>query len=110
LELPQASTVYFADGTTPMAKLGAENRTLLRYDEMNDAVLKSIVAAEDQTFWTNEGVDFSSVIRAAWNNLTGGEIQGASTITQQYARLAASLKGPHRRPQGPRGRHRVEAV
>ena len=40
LELPQATTVYFADGTTPMAKLGAENRTLLHYDEMNDAVLR----------------------------------------------------------------------
>ena len=30
------------------------------------------------------------IARAAWNNLTGGETQGASTITQQYARQAAS--------------------
>ncbi|MEO3926466.1 transglycosylase domain-containing protein, partial [Micromonosporaceae bacterium B7E4] len=26
--------------------------------------------------------------RAAWNNFTGGSKQGASTITQQYARNA----------------------
>src|SRR5258706_4354684 len=38
LALPESTTVYFADGTTPMAKLGSENRTLLTYDEMNDAV------------------------------------------------------------------------
>ena len=32
-------------------------------------------------------------MRAAWNNFTGGATQGASTITQQYARLAFDLKG-----------------
>jgi membrane peptidoglycan carboxypeptidase len=93
LELPQATTVYYADGKTPMARLGAQNRTILSFDEMNDAVKQSVVAAEDQTFWTNKGVDFASVLRAAWHNLTGGRTQGASTITQQYARLAADLKG-----------------
>jgi membrane peptidoglycan carboxypeptidase len=93
LALPESTTVYYADGSTPMAKLGTENRTLLKLDEMNDAVKESIVAAEDQTFWTNEGIDFKGVLRAAWNNLTGGNTQGASTITQQYARVAADLKG-----------------
>ncbi len=93
LSLPQSTTVYYADGSTPMAKLGSENRTLLTYDEMNDAVREAIVAAEDQTFWTNEGIDFKGVLRAAWNNFTGGELQGASTITQQYARVAADLSG-----------------
>ena len=72
LALPESTTVYFADGRTPMAKLGTENRTILAYDEMSDAVKQAIVAAEDRTFWTNEGIDFSGVLRAAWNNLTGG--------------------------------------
>ncbi|UWZ34043.1 penicillin-binding protein [Dactylosporangium roseum] len=93
LELPESTTVYYADGTTPMAKLGTENRTILRFGEMNDAVKQSVVAAEDQTFWTNQGVDFGSILRAAKNNVTGGRTQGASTITQQYARIAADLKG-----------------
>jgi hypothetical protein len=30
LELPESTTVYYADGRTPMAKLGAENRTIVR--------------------------------------------------------------------------------
>jgi len=93
LDLPESTTVYYADGKTPMAKLGVENRTILRYDEMNDAVKQSIVAAEDRTFWTNKGIDFWGVLRAAWNNVSGGQTQGASTITQQYARVAADLKG-----------------
>ena len=50
-----------------------------------------VIAAEDQTFYKNDGVDFKGVMRAAWNNFTGGELQGASTIPQQYARTAADL-------------------
>ena len=93
LTLPESTTVYFADGRTTMAKLGTENRTIVAYKEMNDSAKQAIVAAEDRTFWSNEGIDFAGVLRAAWANLTGGQRQGASTITQQYARVAADLKG-----------------
>jgi membrane peptidoglycan carboxypeptidase len=93
LALPESTTIYFSDGATTMARLGTENRTILAFDEMNPAVKEAIVAAEDRTFWTHRGVDFTGVLRAAWNNITGGTTQGASTITQQYARIAADLKG-----------------
>ncbi|SBT40333.1 transglycosylase domain-containing protein [Micromonospora auratinigra] len=93
LKLPESTTVYYADGRTPMAKLGAENRTIVPYDQMNDSAKQAIVAAEDRSFWTNKGIDFTGVLRAAWSNVTGGQRQGASTITQQYARVAADLRG-----------------
>lgn len=93
LQLPEATMVYFADGVTPIAQIGSVNRTILAPDEINDAVQQAIVAAEDRTFWTNHGVDAGSVVRAAWNNITGGQLQGASTITQQYSRIAADLRG-----------------
>ena len=92
LAFPATTTVLYDDGSV-LAKLGEVTRYELPYDEMNDPVVKSIVASEDQTFWTNEGVDFGSVVRAAWNNFTGGDTQGGSTITQQYARLAFDLDG-----------------
>ncbi len=77
-----------------MARLGSgEPHDRSTSDEMNDEVKQAIVAAEDQTFWTNKGVDFTGVMRAAWNNFTGGQTQGASTLTQQYARQAMDLKG-----------------
>jgi membrane peptidoglycan carboxypeptidase len=93
LTLPESTTIYYADGTTPMARLGSENRTIIGYDDMNAAVKDAIVAAEDRTFWSNSGVNFSSVIRAGWNNLTTDSTQGGSTITQQYVRTAAGLEG-----------------
>jgi membrane peptidoglycan carboxypeptidase len=93
LTFPDTTTLYYSDGVTVLAKLGVETRYPVPYDKMNDAIKEAIVASEDATFWTNAGVDFKGVMRAAWNNFTGGSTQGASTITQQYARLTFDLKG-----------------
>ncbi|MDG4800679.1 transglycosylase domain-containing protein [Micromonospora sp. WMMD980] len=93
LKLPESTTVLYADGRTPMAKLGAQNRTIVPYEAMNDSAKQAIVAAEDRTFWTNRGIDVKGVLRAAWANVSGGQRQGASTLTQQYARVAADLRG-----------------
>jgi penicillin-binding protein 1C len=51
-------------------------------------VVAAFVAAEDQRFWQHPGVDPVAVLRAAGQNLAAGRIvSGASTITQQLARL-----------------------
>ncbi|SDR93155.1 Membrane carboxypeptidase (penicillin-binding protein) [Paraoerskovia marina] len=83
----EASTVYFDDGETEMGKLFASdgNREIVEYDSLPDYVGNAVVASEDRTFWTNSGIDLRGIARAAVNNLTGGERQGASTLTQQYA-------------------------
>jgi membrane peptidoglycan carboxypeptidase len=47
-------------------------------------VINATVAIEDRTFWDNSGVDFTSILRAAYANLIQHQIaQGGSTITQQ---------------------------
>jgi penicillin-binding protein 1C len=52
-------------------------------------VAAAFVAAEDQRFWHHPGVDPLAVVRAALSNLSQGRVvSGASTITQQLARLA----------------------
>ncbi|BCJ38916.1 penicillin-binding protein 1A [Actinocatenispora thailandica] len=90
LPTPQASTFYYDDGKTPMARLGASdsNRHVVDIDKVPERVQYAVVAAEDKTFFTNSGVDFKGTVRALWNNVTGGDTQGASTITQQYAKLS----------------------
>lgn len=91
LDLDQASRVYSSDGEE-MAVLQDENRQIIDTTDLT-VVQEAVVAAEDQKFWEHSGVDFLGIARAAWNNFTGGEIQGASTITQQYARIAGELHG-----------------
>jgi membrane peptidoglycan carboxypeptidase len=93
LALPESTTIFYSDGKTPLAKIGTANRTLITSDKIKPWVEHAVIAAEDRSFYDNKGVDFKGILRAAWNNVTGGERQGASTITQQYARNVAELEG-----------------
>jgi penicillin-binding protein 1A len=54
--------------------------------ELPAHVVKAFVAAEDQDFYSNRGVDFSAAVRATFNSLWRAEPQGASTISMQLAR------------------------
>ena len=47
-----------------------------------------VLAAEDRNFYNEPGVSITGTIRAALNDLTGGDTQGGSGITQQYAKNA----------------------
>ena len=90
--LPQSSLVYDRSGTVLLARFECQNRESVRFDQIPDVVVNATVASEDQTFWTNNGVDFPAIARAAYANLrAGGIVQGASTITQQVIKYAGSI-------------------
>jgi len=96
LDLPEASTIYYSDGKTQIAKLGEEkggNREYVPIRAIPKHVQDAVISAEDRNFYSHDGIDVKGIMRAAWNNLSGGDTQGASTITQQYARAAANLTG-----------------
>jgi membrane peptidoglycan carboxypeptidase len=90
---PEATLIMAADGKQQVAKLGDQNRTLVPYDKISPTVKNAVMAAEDKAFLDHGGIDAKGIARAAWNNFTGGTRQGASTITQQYARHVAELDG-----------------
>ncbi|QAY69495.1 penicillin-binding protein [Xylanimonas protaetiae] len=80
----QITTIYYADGVTPITTIQNEKRILVTYADLPDYVGNAVVASEDATFWTNAGVDPRGLLRALWTNLTTGARQGGSTLTQQY--------------------------
>ena len=80
--------VYYSDGTTEMARLGDENRTNVTLDQISEPARNAVLAAENRSFYTDPGISFTGIVRAAWNNVTGGSTQGGSTITQQYVKNA----------------------
>ena len=47
-----------------------------------------VLAAEDRNFYNEPGVSITGTLRAACNDLTGGDTQGGSGITQQYVKNA----------------------
>ena len=83
--LSQTSTLVAADGTR-IASFYAENRTVVPLAKMSPWARKAIVAIEDARFYDHGAVDPRGVVRAAVNDLTGGDTQGASTLTQQYVK------------------------
>jgi penicillin-binding protein 1A len=84
-ELSRRSTIYDADGRV-MDVLGTEDREDAKLSEVPKILQNAVIAVEDQTFWTNDGVDVNGMVRAAIKNVTTGDVQGGSTITQQLVK------------------------
>ena len=92
---PLASSVYDRDGHL-IGEFFDERRRLVPLKEIPRHVVLAFVAGEDDNFFTHGGIDVRSILRAAWVDLTSGEIvQGASTITQQTVK--SLLLTPERR-------------
>ena len=83
----ETTRIYYADGKTELGIFATQNRESIAYAEMPDTIKQAVVAAEDQSFWTNQGIDPKGIIRAAFSNARGNSTQGASTITQQYVKI-----------------------
>jgi len=93
IELPASTYLYDRTGTHLLARFECENREQVAFSDLPDFVVNATVAGEDRTFWTNDGIDYTAVARAALANLAAGSVvQGASTITQQVIKYAGSIK------------------
>ncbi|GAB3139873.1 transglycosylase domain-containing protein [Amycolatopsis sp. NPDC004378] len=69
------------------------DRQLLKPGEVPDVVKHAVYSAEDATFETNSGFDVTGILRAVWNQVTGGQ-GGGSTISQQYIKQATQNDAP----------------
>ena len=85
--LPATSVVYARNGYVLGAIPAPVHRQPVGYAAMSPWIRKATVAAEDRSFWRNDGLDFAGIARAALADLSAGRaVQGASTITQQLVR------------------------
>lgn len=82
-------TFYYANGQEMGKDVPADggNRILLQPEDLTPTVKHAVYAAEDATFETNSGFDISGIMRAVWNQVSGGA-GGGSTISQQYVKKA----------------------
>ena len=70
------------DGQEQFSRTAAEG-------EIPTVLMQATLAAEDQRFWSHNGVDWRATLRAAWQLVRNGRIvSGGSSITQQLVKLA----------------------
>jgi penicillin-binding protein 1A len=83
----EKTIIYSADQQI-IAELFSQNRTYVTLDQVPQNLRNALIATEDRRFYSHHGVDYIGIVRAAVGNVVGGGISsGASTITQQLARL-----------------------
>ncbi|MBA2313375.1 MAG: penicillin-binding protein, partial [Actinobacteria bacterium] len=96
VKLASAAEVYDRNNELIGIYSGEERRFLIDTAELPPYVGQAVVASEDRDFYEHSGVSIRGIARAAWANITGGEVtQGGSTITQQYVKQAV-LQDPSR--------------
>ena len=84
----QTTIVYWSDGKTELGRIGAANRINVALSDVPLNAQRAVLAAEDRDFYDHGGISPAGIGRSLVNNITGGSLQGGSTITQQYARNA----------------------
>jgi penicillin-binding protein 1A len=85
--LIENSFLYASDGSEIAEISFNESRLVVSLDVIPEDLINAVIATEDTSFWTHDGVNLESIARAAVGNVIAGEIQsGASTITQQFVK------------------------
>ena len=84
----QTTSIYDRHGTL-LQQIENPNygwRTYVSLDQISDHLINATVAAEDSTFWTNQGIEPFAIIRGGMIIFSGAGSSGGSTITQQLVR------------------------
>ncbi len=95
---PDVITDIFSDDNKVIGEFAVERRIVVSFDQIPPYLQLAILAAEDDQFYNHSGVNYLSLLRAAAKDvgliLTQRRAEGASTITQQLARML--LRTPER--------------
>ena len=88
----EATILTLADGTE-FARLGAENRDLVSYEDLPQVFIDAIVATEDSRFFQHQGFDIARFVMASFGQFTGiSGAGGASTLTMQVVKNTYTSK------------------
>ena len=84
----QSNIYLYSDGTSEIAREGNINRENVSLSQVPRSVQQAVLAAEDRKFYHESAISPTGIARAVVNDLSGGDTQGGSTITQQYVKNA----------------------
>jgi membrane peptidoglycan carboxypeptidase len=82
----QQDNVYFWSDGTPMARTGWVRRQAMPLKDIPQDVRWAVLAAENESFYSDPGISFKGISRALVRTVGEGNTEGGSTITQQYVK------------------------
>ena len=87
LKINTANNLIFYDNNESVFFKGNESKEWIGLEDISDDLINATIATEDKHFYKHFGFDFLRIIKACYINIKSGDtVQGASTITQQYAK------------------------
>lgn len=86
-----ATEIISEDGKV-LGKYFYENRSNIKYEELPQNLVNALIATEDVRFRNHTGIDVRALLRAVKGQLLGQDAGGASTVTQQLAKMLFTKK------------------
>jgi penicillin-binding protein 1A len=84
---PSSITELYDDQGRVIGSFALQRRVVKTYDDFPPVLRDALVSIEDKDFYTHSGINFWRIVGAAYRDVvSGGRVQGASTLTMQLAR------------------------
>lgn len=86
LPIDKANSFYLYDNENNLYS-NSSNKEWISLSEISGNLIDATIAIEDKNFYKHQGFDFLRIAKSLYINFTNGKtLQGASTISQQYAK------------------------
>ncbi|MFD1064563.1 transglycosylase domain-containing protein [Oceanobacillus locisalsi] len=83
----QTPAVYYDRDGEVIEDTFGDSYEWVSLEDIDDSAIQATMVIEDNRFFDHHGLDFFRIAKSLWNNVISGSLkEGASTITQQYAR------------------------
>ena len=87
LNLKKTNNIILYDKNNKEFFRGNGSKEWVNLDDISDDLINATISIEDKRFYKHNGFDYVRIIKSLFNNIKNKKIvEGASTITQQYAR------------------------
>jgi len=87
LEIKSANAFLMYDSSEELFFQGSGSKEWINLEDINENMIKATLSTEDKHFYKHKGFDYLRIIKAIYTNIsTKSKKEGASTISQQYAR------------------------
>lgn len=87
LNINSTNSIQLVDNNDMVFFKGNESKEWVSLDYISDDLINATISTEDKNFYKHFGFDLLRIIKASYINIVNrSTIQGASTISQQYAK------------------------